>query len=123
MKIIVHDTASSMLDLLRRPLGERPDVLRDMLGPLHGVMSTVGVDVVQMHQMGSGFRIDVEDPRYLTALCRMRDAGVWGQIEDCLPGHGAARARHPRERRHIEQRLSRDALRCHPRPDARPQAD
>ncbi|MFF2198120.1 DUF2268 domain-containing protein [Streptomyces sp. NPDC058157] len=84
MKIIVHDTASSMLDLLRRPLEERPDALRDLLGPLHGVMSTVGVDVVRMHRTGSGFRTDREDPRYLTALRRMRDAGVWDRIEDCL---------------------------------------
>ncbi|WP_369776472.1 DUF2268 domain-containing protein [Streptomyces sp. R33] len=84
MKIIVHDTASSMLDLLQRPLEERPDALRDMLSPLHSVMSTVGVDVVQMHKMGSGFRVDREDPRYLTALRQMRDAGVWHRIEDCL---------------------------------------
>ncbi|MFJ8210398.1 DUF2268 domain-containing protein [Streptomyces sp. NPDC096033] len=84
MKIIVHDTASSMLDLLQRPLEERPDALREMLSPLHSVMSTVGVDVVQMHTMGSGFRIDSEDPRYLTALCQMRDAGVWHRIEDSL---------------------------------------
>ncbi|MFJ5546442.1 DUF2268 domain-containing protein [Streptomyces sp. NPDC093225] len=84
MKIIVHDTASSMLDLLQRPLEERPDALREMLSPLHSVMSIAGVDVVQMHQMGSGFRIDHEDPRYLTALRQMRDARVWEQIEDCL---------------------------------------
>jgi uncharacterized protein YjaZ len=37
-----------------------------------------------MHTMGSGFRIDREDPRYLTALHQMRDAGVWHRIEDCL---------------------------------------
>ncbi len=73
-----------MLDLLQRPLAERPDALRDMLSPLQSVMSTVGIDVVQMHQMGSGFRIDREDPRYLTALGQMRDVGVWGRIEDCL---------------------------------------
>ncbi|MEU4952410.1 DUF2268 domain-containing protein [Streptomyces lavendulae] len=84
MKIIVHDTASAMLDLLQRPLTERPEALRDMLSPLHGVMSAVGIDVVQMHRMGSGFRIDREDPRYLTALGQMRDADVWGRIEDCL---------------------------------------
>ncbi|MEU8776562.1 DUF2268 domain-containing putative Zn-dependent protease [Streptomyces sp. NPDC048606] len=84
MKIIVHDTASAMLDLLRRPLEERPDALRDMLGPLDGVMSPIGIDVVRMHQMGSGFRIDREDPRHLAALRRMREAGVWGRIEDCL---------------------------------------
>ncbi|MFD0375804.1 DUF2268 domain-containing protein [Streptomyces sp. NPDC127112] len=84
MKIIVHDTASSMLDLLQRPLEERPDALREMLSPLHSVMSTVGVDAVQMHTIGSGFRIDSEDPRYLTALRQMRDAGVWHRIEDSL---------------------------------------
>ncbi|MFB9514274.1 DUF2268 domain-containing protein [Streptomyces purpureus] len=51
---------------------------------LQSVMSTVDVDVVQMHQMGSSFRIDREDPRYLAALGQMRDAGVWDRIEDCL---------------------------------------
>jgi uncharacterized protein YjaZ len=84
MKIVVHDTASAMADLLRRPLAERPDALRDMLSPLHSVMSKAGIDVVQMHQMGSGFRVDREDPRYLAALRQMRDAGVWHQVEDRL---------------------------------------
>lgn len=34
MKIVVHDTASAMFDLLHSPSEERPDALRDMLGPL-----------------------------------------------------------------------------------------
>ncbi|MFD7618657.1 DUF2268 domain-containing protein [Streptomyces sp. NPDC059802] len=85
MKIVVHDTASAMFDLLHSPLEERPDALRDMLGPLQSVMSTVGdIDTFQMHTTGSGFRIDREDPRYLTALRQMRDAGVWDRIEHCL---------------------------------------
>ncbi|MFF1916785.1 DUF2268 domain-containing protein [Streptomyces sp. NPDC058239] len=85
MRIVVHDTASAMLDLLQGPLEERPDALREMLGPLQSVMSMIGdMDMVHMHQMGSGFRIDVEDPRYLTALRQMRDAEVWSQIENCL---------------------------------------
>ncbi|MET9799696.1 DUF2268 domain-containing putative Zn-dependent protease [Streptomyces sp. NPDC006368] len=85
MKIIVHDTASAMLDLLRRPLEERPDALRDMLSPLRSAMSAVGdMDLVRMHRMGSGFRIDRDDPRYPAALTRMRDAGVWDRIESCL---------------------------------------
>ncbi|MEU9713919.1 DUF2268 domain-containing putative Zn-dependent protease [Streptomyces sp. NPDC047976] len=106
MKIIVHDTASAMLDLLQRPLEERPDALREMLGPLQSAMSAVGdLDVVRMHQAGSGFRIDVEDARYLTALRQMQDARVWNRIEDCLasawrrlsaaaPGIGAAETVH-----------------------------
>ncbi|MEV3989529.1 DUF2268 domain-containing putative Zn-dependent protease [Streptomyces sp. NPDC049837] len=84
MKIIVHDTESAMSALLRRPLEERPDALRELLGPLHGVLSAVGVDVVRMHRLGSGFRVDRDDPRHLTALERMRDAGVWERIEECL---------------------------------------
>ncbi|MFI1286535.1 DUF2268 domain-containing protein [Streptomyces sp. NPDC020858] len=85
MKIVVHDTASAMFDLLHRPLEERPDALREILSPLQSAMSVVGdVDAVQMRQMGSGFRIDREDPRYLTALRQMQDAGVWNEIEDRL---------------------------------------
>ncbi|MFF4953184.1 DUF2268 domain-containing protein [Streptomyces chattanoogensis] len=88
MKIVVHDTASAMLDLLQRPLEERPDALREMLNPLQKVMATVGdagVDLVHMHhRLGSGFRIDREDSRYLPAVRQMQDAGVWNQIEDSL---------------------------------------
>ncbi|MET9293615.1 DUF2268 domain-containing putative Zn-dependent protease [Streptomyces sp. NPDC003077] len=86
MKIVVHDTASAMLDLLQRPLEERPDALREMLGPLHSAMSVMGdIDLVEAHQsLGSGFRLDHDDPRYLPALRQMRDAGVWSRIEDSL---------------------------------------
>jgi uncharacterized protein YjaZ len=86
MKIVVHDTASAMLDLLQRPLEERPDALREILSPLQSAMSVMGdVDLVQMHQqMGSGFRLDRDDPRYASAVRQMRDAGVWNRIEDSL---------------------------------------
>ncbi|MEU4835756.1 DUF2268 domain-containing putative Zn-dependent protease [Streptosporangium sp. NPDC023615] len=85
MRIIVHDTASAMADLLRRPPEERPDALRDLLAPLQSVMSVVGHgDIVELHQRGSGFRIDREDPRYPEALERMREAGVWDEIENRL---------------------------------------
>ncbi|MGW7416210.1 DUF2268 domain-containing protein [Streptomyces sp. NPDC054863] len=91
MKIVVHDTASAMTELLRRPLEERPGALREILAPLESAMAVMGdVDLVQMHRMGSGFRIDHEDPRHSAALRQMRDAGVWGEIEARL---GAAWAR------------------------------
>lgn len=74
-----------MLDLLQRPLEERPDALREMLSPLQSAMSVIGdLDMVQMHQAGSGFRLDVEDARYPAALRQMQDAQVWNQMEDCL---------------------------------------
>ncbi|MGY5129865.1 DUF2268 domain-containing protein [Streptomyces nigrescens] len=85
MKIVVHDTASAMLDLLQRPLEDRPDALREMLSPLESALSVAGdIDLVQIHQQGSGFRLDREDPRYLPALRQMQDAGVWSRIEDSL---------------------------------------
>lgn len=74
-----------MIDLLQRPLEERPDALRDMLSPLQSAMSVMGdMDLVEMHRMGSGFRLDREDPRYLPAVRQMRDAGVWSRIEASL---------------------------------------
>ncbi|GAB7029105.1 DUF2268 domain-containing putative Zn-dependent protease [Streptomyces sp. NPDC021749] len=87
MKIVVHDTASAMIDLLQRPLEERPEALREMLDPLQRVMAPLmgDVDLVQMHrEMGSGFRIDREDARYLAAVQQMRDARVWERIEESL---------------------------------------
>ncbi|MFD8543073.1 DUF2268 domain-containing protein [Streptomyces sp. NPDC059649] len=87
MKIVVHDTASAMIDLLQRPLEERPEALREMLGPLQDVMGPVmgDFDMVQMHRgTGSGFRIDREDERYLPAVRQMRDARVWERIEESL---------------------------------------
>ncbi|GAA4636929.1 hypothetical protein GCM10023196_088730 [Actinoallomurus vinaceus] len=83
---MVHDTASAMLDLLRRPLEERPDALREMLSPLQSAMSAAmgDIDLVQIHQMGSGFRLDRDDPRHVPALRQMQDTGVWSRVEDSL---------------------------------------
>ncbi|MFI1469192.1 DUF2268 domain-containing protein [Streptomyces wuyuanensis] len=85
MKIVVHDTAASMSELLNSPLDERPAALRDMLAPLQKVMSGMGdLDLVRMHREGSGFRFDREDPRGHQALARMREADVWNRIESRL---------------------------------------
>ncbi|GAA2262453.1 DUF2268 domain-containing protein [Kitasatospora cystarginea] len=76
-----------MLDLLQRPVEERPDALREILSPLQSVMSAAsGIDLVRMHQVGSGFRVDREDARYLPALRQLQDAGVWNRIEESLAG-------------------------------------
>ncbi|MGX1949621.1 DUF2268 domain-containing protein [Streptomyces anulatus] len=91
MKIVVHDTASAQLALLRLPPARRPDALREMLAPLQEVMSRVGVgDLVETHRAGSGFPLDREDPRLPEALERMREARVWERVEESL---AAARER------------------------------
>ncbi|GAA2653611.1 DUF2268 domain-containing protein [Streptomyces lunalinharesii] len=85
MEIVVHDTASAMLDLLRRPPAQRPDALREMLSPLRGPMAVLGdVDQAQIHQQGSGFRLDRDDPRYVAALHRMQQAQVWDRVQESL---------------------------------------
>ncbi|CAM5627778.1 Peptidase OS=Kitasatospora aureofaciens OX=1894 GN=GCM10010502_10760 PE=4 SV=1 [Kitasatospora aureofaciens] len=87
MEIVVHDTASAMLELLRRPVGERAGALREMYRPLEGAMSRVmgPVDLVGLHQaMGSGFRLDRDDERYLPAVRRMREEGVWSRVEESV---------------------------------------
>lgn len=94
MEIIVHDTVSKMAALFERPVAERPDVLREVMAPLEGMYSLMGVplhasepgqwDVVSMHEAGSGFRLDRDDDRYVVALTRMADADVLGQVEHAL---------------------------------------
>ncbi|WP_370356572.1 DUF2268 domain-containing protein [Catenulispora sp. EB89] len=86
MKIVVHDTASATADLLRRPLEERPELLREMYAPLQTMLGLMGgADVVQQHQnMGSGFRVDRDDARYLPAIRTMQDADVWSHVRDWL---------------------------------------
>ncbi|MFE7191858.1 DUF2268 domain-containing protein [Kitasatospora sp. NPDC057541] len=87
MKIIVHDTASGMLAMFRRPVAERRDALRELYRPVEGAMSAVmgEVDLVGMHErLGGGCRLDREDDRYLPAVRRMRGAGVWQRVEETL---------------------------------------
>ena len=44
-----------------------------------------GTDMVQQHQMlGSGFRIDRDDERYLPAIRTMQEADVWSHVQDWL---------------------------------------
>jgi uncharacterized protein YjaZ len=86
MKIVVHDTATATVELLRRPLAERPDMLREIYAPLQSMLAvTGGGDVVQQHQrLGSGFRFDQDDGRYLPAIRQMQEAEVWSHVEDWL---------------------------------------
>ncbi|MCK2219333.1 DUF2268 domain-containing protein [Actinomadura sp. ATCC 31491] len=79
MEFIVHDTLTAMAALLRRPLDERPDAIRDMLGPMRQAIPMPG-DLVDIHHQAGGFRVDADDPRYLPAVERMIEADVLGQV-------------------------------------------
>ncbi|MGV9307182.1 DUF2268 domain-containing protein [Nonomuraea sp. NPDC003727] len=89
MEIIVHDTFTAMADLLRRPLGERRDLLAGMLAPIRAAIPVPG-DIVDIHHQGAGFRVDREDPRYLPAVEKLIEQDVPGQIERALGKAAAA---------------------------------
>jgi uncharacterized protein YjaZ len=85
MRIVVHDTGAEMAALLARPAGERAGALGEILAPLRDAMSVMGdVDLVRMHQMGSGFPLDRDDPRHAAAIAEMRAAGVWTRIAETM---------------------------------------
>lgn len=94
MQIIVHDTVTATTRLLGLPVAERPDALREILAPLEGMYSTMGVpmrasepgqwDAVSMHTQGCGFQLDRDDARYVDALALMAEVDVLGQVENAL---------------------------------------
>ncbi|MGV9310635.1 DUF2268 domain-containing protein [Streptomyces sp. NPDC003691] len=85
MKIVVHDTAIALLDLLGRPPAERPGALRELLDPLRDALAVAGdPDLVAMHRSGGGFPLDHDDPRCAAAVEEMVAAGVWGRVEERL---------------------------------------
>jgi uncharacterized protein YjaZ len=68
-----------MAALLRRPLEDRAEALREMLAPLRPAIPMPG-DIVDIHHQGGGFRVDADDPRYLPAVERMIEADVLGRV-------------------------------------------
>ncbi|MFI6297266.1 DUF2268 domain-containing protein [Nonomuraea sp. NPDC050790] len=80
MKFLVHDNLDAMAAILRAPLPERPDLLREMLEPIRAIIPFPG-DIVDIHQQGGGFRVDAEDPRYLPAVERLVSIDLKGRIE------------------------------------------
>ncbi|MEU4329741.1 DUF2268 domain-containing protein [Nonomuraea dietziae] len=83
MKFTVHDTFTAMAALLGRPLEERPALLTAMLAPMRASIPVPG-DSVDLHHMGSGFRVDREDERYLPAVRDLIGRDVKGRIERAL---------------------------------------
>jgi uncharacterized protein YjaZ len=80
MKITVIDTPRAMLDILGRPLPERPAALRELIAPMYEHVPMPG-DPVDLHHQGGGFRVDADDPRYAQVLERMVAEDIVGQIE------------------------------------------
>jgi uncharacterized protein YjaZ len=89
MKFVVHDTVTTMAGIVRLPLEQRPDALREMLAPIRQFIPMPG-DIIDIHHQGGGFRVDADDPRYAEALARLAEQDVLGQVERELERASAA---------------------------------
>ncbi len=83
MTITVLDSHQAMREVLAAPVPERKEIARPFLEQARGMYRYFPgeVDVVEMHQLSGGFRLDRDDERYLPALDRMAEADVWGRVE------------------------------------------
>lgn len=86
MTFTVLDGQTAFREILTAPLQRREEVARPFLERAAGMYRYFPgeTDVVEMHHLSSGFRLDAEDDRYLPALERMVQADVWGRIESAL---------------------------------------
>ncbi|HLU57896.1 MAG TPA: peptidase, partial [Pseudonocardia sp.] len=86
MKIHVLDSDAAMREVVAAPLPERAARLRRMLEPMAGMYRYFPgePDLVALHHVSSGFRVDRDDERVLPALDALRAADAWGRIERAL---------------------------------------
>ncbi|MBZ2195512.1 DUF2268 domain-containing protein [Occultella gossypii] len=86
MTFIVLDSLTAMREVLALPVAERAEAARPFLSEAAGMYRYFPgePDVVELHHLGAGFRLDTDDARYLPALDRMADADVWGRVQSAL---------------------------------------
>lgn len=86
MTFTVLDGQIAFREILTAPLGRREEIARPFLEQAAGMYRYFPgeSDVIEMHHMSSGFRLDVDDERYLPALDAMVEADVWGRMESAL---------------------------------------
>jgi hypothetical protein len=79
IEIDVHDDAPALDRLLKLPVSARLGALAEMQGI--STFDHAGMERLQhTHERGDGFRVGVDDPRYLPALHRLVEADAWGQL-------------------------------------------
>lgn len=85
-KFTVLDSHTAMREILGAPVGRRAELARPFLEQAAGMYRYFPgePDVIALHHMGSGFRLDKEDERYLPALDTMAGARVWERVDDAL---------------------------------------
>jgi uncharacterized protein YjaZ len=79
IEIDVHDDAAALARLLTLPPSARLEALAEMNGI--SAFDKAAMDRLrQTHESGDGFRVNVDDPRYVPALDRLVEANAWGQL-------------------------------------------
>lgn len=86
MTFTVLDSHTAMREVLAAPVDRRAELFRPLLDRAAGMYRYFPgePDVVALHHMGAGFRLDSDDDRYLPALDRMAGARVWERVESAL---------------------------------------
>lgn len=86
MTFTVLDSHATMRRVLTAPVADRAGLARPLLDEAAGMYRYFPgeVDVVEMHHLGNGFRLDRDDQRYLQALDRLAGADVWARIGSAL---------------------------------------
>jgi uncharacterized protein YjaZ len=79
IEIDVRDDAAAMTRLFALPGPARMDALASMRG-ISAFDEEPMKLLKQIHEQGDGFRVNVEDARYPTALQRLIQADAWGQL-------------------------------------------
>jgi uncharacterized protein YjaZ len=80
IEFVVHDDAAAMARLLTLPVSRRLGDLAAMRG-ISEFDEPAMKQLRQVHELGDGFRVGVDDPRYPAALARLVKADAWGQLQ------------------------------------------
>ncbi|WP_324651389.1 DUF2268 domain-containing protein [Georgenia sp. H159] len=86
MDITVLDSYDAMRRVLTAPVADRAEIARPFLEEAKGMYRYFPgePDVVELHHLGGGFRLDADDDRYFPALDLMGQADVWTRVEHAL---------------------------------------
>jgi uncharacterized protein YjaZ len=79
IEIVVHDDAAAMKQLFTMPVSRRLSALAAMRGVSEFDEPAMKM-LRQIHEVGDGFRVGVDDARYSPALARLVEADAWGQL-------------------------------------------
>jgi uncharacterized protein YjaZ len=79
IEFVVHDDAAEMARLFTLPVSKRLGALAAMRGVSEFDEPAMKM-LKQIHELGDGFRVGVDDARYPAALARLVEADAWGQL-------------------------------------------